>query len=121
MIIGPTMWASKAAIMALYIRVFGRVRWLRFTCYGLLIFTFLFYWSNILIALTFCLPKKGASWDDATTFAKCDRQAIAIVIIGIFGVAADIVLFALPFPVILNLQLGRKKTGLCLVFLIGFL
>lgn len=120
MIIGPTTWASKAAIIALYIRLFGRVRWLRLTCYGLLIFTFSFYWSNVVISSAFCIPMNGAPWD-ATVLERCGRSETAIVLNGIFGVAADIVLFALPFPVILKLQLGRKKTGLCLVFLLGFL
>lgn len=120
MIIGPTMWASKAAILALYIRLFGRVRWLRFTCYGLLIFTFLFYWSNIAISSTFCIPENGGPWD-ATVLERCGRSRAAFVSNGVFGVVADIVLFALPFPVIFKLQLGRKKTGLCIVFLLGFL
>lgn len=120
MIIGPTTWASKAAIIALYIRIFGRVRWLRFTCWGLLIFTFLFYWSNIAISSAFCIPKSGGPWD-ATVLERCSRSRAAFVSNGVFGVAADIVLFALPFPIILKLHLKQKKTGLCIVFLLGFL
>lgn len=119
-IIGPTTWASKAAIIALYIRVFGSVRWLRLTCYGLLIFTFLFYWSNVAIATAFCSPKGGAHWD-VTALERCGKSVTAIFSNGVFGVAADIVLFVLPFPVIFNLQVGRKKIGLCFVFLLGIL
>ena len=120
MIIGPTMWASKAAILALYIRVFGTVRWLRLTCYGLLIFMFLFYWSNVAISSAFCIPRNGAPWD-ATALERCGRPVTAAVLNGAFGVAADLVLFALPFPILLKLQLGRKKKALYLVFLLGFL
>ena len=114
------MWASKAAIIALYLRIFGSVRWLRLTSYGLLVFTFLFYWSNVVIAAAFCIPEKGAPWN-ATALQKCGRPVTTVVLNGVFGVAADIVLFAMPLPIILKLQLGRKKTGLTVVFLLGFL
>jgi hypothetical protein len=115
------MWASKAAILALYIRLFGTVRWLRLTSYGLILFTFLFYWSNVAIAATFCLPRNGAPWD-ATALARCGSPVASVVVNGVFGVVADLVLFVLPFPVLYKLQLGRrKKIGLGIVFLVGLL
>ncbi len=121
MIIGPTMWASKAAILALYIRVFGTVRWLRLTSYGLIVFTFLFYWSNVVIAAVYCLPRNGAPWND-TAFARCSSPVASAIVNGVFGVVADLVLFILPFPVLHKLHLGRqKKIGLCIVFSVGFL
>ncbi|KAI9644958.1 hypothetical protein NHQ30_006993 [Ciborinia camelliae] len=69
MIIAPTIWAVKAAIAALYIRIFGTVRWLRLTAYGLIIFMFLFYGSNVIIAAVYCIPRSGAPWDE-TAFAR---------------------------------------------------
>lgn len=120
-IIGPAMWASKAAILALYIRLFGTRKWLRLTCYGLLVFTFLFYWSNVAITLVFCIPSSGGPWD-AAVLEKCANTGPAVVINGVFGVVADLVLVALPFPIILGLHLGRKnKIGLTVVFSIGVL
>ncbi|KAL8778242.1 MAG: hypothetical protein Q9194_002114 [Teloschistes cf. exilis] len=120
MLIGPTIWAAKAAILALYIRVFGPVRWLRITSYGLIIFMFLFYWSNVAIAGAYCIPRNGSPWN-ATTFAKCAEPALDIVV-GILDVATDLVLYFLPFPVINKLQLApRKLLGLRVVFLVGFI
>lgn len=121
MIIGPTMWASKAAILALYIRIFGTVRWLRLVSYGLIIFMFLFYWSNIVIASIYCIPRNGAPWD-VSALGSCSSQGALFIANGVFGVVADLVLFILPFPVIYGLQLGRrKKIGLWIVFLAGVL
>ena len=121
MIIGPTIWAAKAAILALYIRVFGPVRWLRITSYGLIVFMFLFYWSNIAISATYCIPRNGAPWN-TTTFANCAKPAASVIVIGVLDLATDLVLYFLPFPIINKLQLApRKLLGLRVVFLIGFM
>lgn len=123
MIIGPTLWASKAAILALYIRLFGPIRWLRLTSYGLILFTFLFYWSNVAIASVYCIPRNGAPWD-ATAFKRCSSAGpvASAIVNGVLGVVADMAIFILPFPVVYRLQLGgRKKIGLCIVFSVGLM
>lgn len=115
------MWATKSAIASLYIRVFSAKLWIRFTSYGLLIFMLLFYMSNVVIAAVYCLPRKGAPWD-GTAFARCSSPVTSVIVIGTFGVVADLILFFLPFPIIFKLQLSSKKrVGLCIVFLAGFL
>lgn len=119
MFIGPTLWASKAAILTLFIRIFGTLEWLRLTCYGLLVFTFLFYGSIIAISAILCVPPPGSTWN-AATLKKCEHDGPMLVVNGVFGVVADLILFALPFPVIVRLNLGRKKKiGLIVVFSIG--
>ncbi|KAI4149340.1 MAG: hypothetical protein LQ341_001348 [Variospora aurantia] len=121
MIIGPTIWAAKAAILALYLRVFGPVQWLRITSYGLIIFMFLFYWSNVAIAAAYCIPRNGSPWT-AATFAKCAEPAALSILVGVLDVATDLVMFLLPFPIINKLQLApRKLLGLRIVFLVGFI
>ncbi|KAL8881524.1 MAG: hypothetical protein Q9198_001285 [Flavoplaca austrocitrina] len=92
MIIGPTIWAAKAAILALYIRVFGPVRWLRITLYGLIIFMFLFYWSNVAISAAYCIPRNGSPWN-AMTFANCAKPAASVIVIGVLDLATDLVIF----------------------------
>lgn len=115
------MWASKAAILALYIRIFDSVRWLRIAAYGLIVFTGLFYLSNVVIAAVYCLPRNGAPWDQ-TAFARCGSPVVSAIVIGVFGVVADIAIFALPFPVISTLHLNRRnRLGLMLVFLAAVL
>lgn len=119
MFIGPTLWASKAAILTLFIRIFGTIKWLRITCYGLLLFTFLFYESIIAINAVLCIPPPGGTWN-AATLKKCEHDGPSLVINGVFEVVADLIVFALPFPVIIRLNLGKKrKIGLTVVFAIG--
>ncbi|KAK2736778.1 hypothetical protein FQN57_000550 [Myotisia sp. PD_48] len=121
MIIAPTMWATKAAVLALYIRIFSSLRWMRFTCYSLIVVLFLFYGSNIVIAAIYCLPRKGAPWD-ATAFERCSSTAVSAVVIGVFAVVADLVIIILPLPTIFGLRLAPdKRLGITIVFMIGFL
>jgi len=115
------MWATKAAILALYTRIFGSVRWMRLSSYLLIVLLFLFYGSNIAIAAIYCLPRNGAPWD-ATAFARCGSPVISAIVIGVFAVIADLALFVLPLPIIFGLRLSpKKKMGITLIFLVGFL
>lgn len=121
MVAAPAMWAAKAAILSLYIRVFGSVKWLQFTSYFLIALMALFYGSNIVIAAVYCVPHKGETWDGAA-FQRCTKSAWSAVMIGVFAVVADLVIFLLPFPIVLGLRLNpAKKLGLVLVFLTAFM
>ena len=82
---------------------------------------FLFYCSNAIIAAVYCIPRGGAPWD-ATAFERCASPVALLVVIGVFGVVADLALFVLPFPVIYTLHVRRpRKIGLAVVFLVAFL
>ncbi|KAL9624830.1 MAG: hypothetical protein Q9160_000876 [Pyrenula sp. 1 TL-2023] len=120
-LLAPTMWVPRAAIVALYIRIFGSLQWLRLTSYGILVCMFLLFGSNTLVAALYCIPRGGAPWD-YDVMVRCGKPISITIVIGTFAVAIDLVLFVLPFPVIYKLQLNRrKKIGLSIVFLLGFL
>ena len=114
-------WTSKAAVLLLYLRVFGTLRWFRATTYMLLVFTFCLYMSNVVVSGVLCAPAPGQTWG-GDLFAKCSKTAPSAVVLGVLGVVTDLVIFAMPFPVIGRLQLGRqKRIGLSVVFAVGFL
>jgi hypothetical protein len=117
-----THFVVKASILALYLRLFGTLQWVRFTCYGLLSFTLLTYVSYDIVALVFCVPSGvGEAWD-LNLLAKCAKTASGAIAVGVCSLLADIAIFLLPFPVIAKLNLNRQKRwGLAVVFLVGFL
>ena len=120
-IFGPTIWSSKAAILALYLQLFGTKRWLRWTCYFALIIIFLFYWAKIPLAWVYCTPHNGATWD-VQVLTNCSDIEIMGPTQGVVGVAADIFLLTVPLPIIYKLNLAlRKRIGLAAVFLVGIL
>ncbi|KAM5462876.1 hypothetical protein MferCBS49748_006268 [Microsporum ferrugineum] len=121
MLTAPAQWATKAAVLALYIRIFNTVRWMRRTCYILIIVMLLVYGINIILAAVYCLPRNGAPWDN-TAFTRCAEPVVLQLFIGSFSVLADLILFALPFAIIPNLHVARtKKIGLTCVFVVGLL
>lgn len=121
MIVAPALWATKSAVLVLYIRIFNTVRWISRISYGLIILMFLVYGINIILATVYCLPRNGAPWD-ATAFARCAEPVVLAIFIGSFTVLADFIIFLLPFPIILKLQMAQgKKVGLAIVFLVGFM
>ncbi|DAA79273.1 TPA_exp: Integral membrane protein [Trichophyton benhamiae CBS 112371] len=120
MIVAPALWATKSAVLVLYIRIFSSVRWISRVSYGLIVLTFLVYGINIILATVYCLPRNGAPWD-ATAFARCAEPVTLAIFIGSFTVLADFIIFLLPFPIIRKLQMAQaKKVGLAIVFLVGF-
>ena len=115
----PNHLGSQSSDPGMYIRIFGTVRWLRLVSYGLVVFMFLFYWSNVAIAAIYCTPKSGYPWD-ASIFARCATPAALDIVIRVLDVGTDLVLYILPFPIINNLQLAlRRMIGLRFVFMIG--
>jgi len=121
MIVGPAYWASKSAILALYIRVFSIKRWVKYLSYLAILILFGFHWALIPLASAYCVPRNGHSWVSA--LEKCGAQVKVIgPMHGGLGVAADIFMLVLPLPVLNKLQLSKpKRMGLMIVFMSGFL
>ncbi|KAI1775358.1 hypothetical protein F4818DRAFT_441455 [Hypoxylon cercidicola] len=116
-----TTWVCKAPILFLYVQIFGIKRWMRMASYATLVITF-FYLLGWNIWL---LYKNVPRIDQITPEFLVDSSyagSVAGVASGAMGLAADVVIFILPFPVIGSLQLPmHKKIGLAIVFLTGLL
>ena len=121
LITGPTKWFAKAAILALYLRLFGLKLWLRYTSYVMLLITFLFYWASIPMSAALCVPHHAESWN-YEVLQRCGKMAVTGPIFGAVGVASDVLLLILPLPIVYGLNMPpRKKLGLYMVFLVGCL
>jgi hypothetical protein len=107
-VIAPTLWASKAAILALYIRIFGSVTWLRRTSWIGIVCMALFYSLNIVAAGVYCLPRRGELWGPGV-FARCAESTWLHVVVGVFSCIADLVILILPFPVVMRLRISLVK------------
>lgn len=118
---GPTLWASKVAILALYLRLFDRKKWLRYSSYAALTALTLVYWSSPIIAGVFCAPRAEEAWDGEVV-VNCLHAKTAGPVNGGVGLAADLFLLALPLPIIWNLKLPTgRRIALASVFMMGVL
>ena len=114
---GPTTWASKVTILALYGRLFFCKVWLRWSCYlGFIVLT-LIYWASPIFASIFCLPRAGHKWD-SMVLARCNQTFVMGTVYSSISVATDILLLILPLPVILSLKMAKsQKIALAAVFM----
>ncbi len=116
-----SMWAAKACILALFSRIFNSIRWIRRTANFLIVFLALFYLGAIAVWTAECTPRKGEDWPIALIRASSKEVTGFVVAIGVIGLVADCIMFAMPFPVVYHLQMRRsKKIGFVVVFSIAF-
>ncbi|KAH9862060.1 hypothetical protein IAQ61_010262, partial [Plenodomus lingam] len=120
-VLPPSLWAAKAAVLALYIRVFGSVTWLRRTAWIWIVFMALFYGMSIFVTGFYCIPRKGGMWGGAL-FVRCQESVWLHVVVGVFSAVADLVILIMPFPIVLKLHVSPlKKLTLGLVFGTGIM
>lgn len=113
------MWAVKACILTLFIRIFDSVRWMRVTSYIILTVAGLFYLASIAIWIAFCAPRPGRDWASIDLLQTSSSKLVTTTVVatGVFSVAIDCAMFVLPFPIIVGLQLDwDKKIRLIVVF-----
>lgn len=92
---------------------------MRYTCYFILVASFLPSAAGVIANGISCSPKGNTV--TAQIFSKCeDISARFNVIIGFVSVFVDAMIFLLPLLVIRGLKLSlRKRLGLIAVFLVG--
>lgn len=121
MLVGPCIFFAKASIFLLYIRIFGRIRWLRYLAYFGIVLLFLVTWITVPLHTIYCTPRHGSRWD-GTVLSRCQAVAVAGIVQGTFHVLFDIFIIVLPIPIIYHLNLEfRKKLGLAAAFMTGFM
>ena len=118
---GVEMLLLKYSILCLYLRIFPHV-WLK-RC----VFAFMAFTGSLVVPLIFtvsirCLPVR-AQWDlEAAKTAKCLDWLIILKLTVFSEVVAEIILFALPVPIVLRLQMATaKKIQLIIFFALGLL
>lgn len=115
------MLLLKYSILCLYLRIFPNT-WLKRSVYAFMSFTACFTVPLIFTAAIRCSPVR-AQWDlAAAKTAKCLDWLTILKLTVVYEVIAEIVLFALPVPVVLKLQMAAaKKIQLIIFFSLGLL
>ncbi|KAI0158355.1 hypothetical protein GGR57DRAFT_44363 [Xylariaceae sp. FL1272] len=117
----PCLWACKAPILFLYLRLFGIKKWLAFGSYATLGVMAAAYIAGLVAIPPACTPRTHALTEEFIDACQLRTRQINVYL-GAVSVLADLVILLLPLPVVINLSLVvRSKIGLILVFLSGFL
>ena len=109
MLLGPTLFFAKGAILLLYLRIFTINKKMRFCIWLGLILNFLLYWSSIPIATYYGTPRIGQPWDVVAITETCANLTIYLVIQGVLSVVLDLYILILPFPIVLKLGISLQQ------------
>ena len=121
-IAGPCIWASRAAILVLQLRIFKPKRWFRILTYVSLAILTLTNWSNLPVYGALCVPHNSSEGWNFALLEACLPASTQTVVTGSIGLAFDLYMLILPQPLIFQLHLSfAKKLGLALTFAAGFL
>ncbi|KAK5171457.1 uncharacterized protein LTR77_004602 [Saxophila tyrrhenica] len=114
---------TKVAIVLLYLRIFPSsvTTWFRTACYTI-IGVCIACTIGVLPTVAFeCSPISGAylRWDGETE-TKCLNTTAQVVSMAAVNILLDLVVFILPIPKIIKLNISaNKKVGICFTFLVG--
>ncbi|KAF2994663.1 hypothetical protein E8E13_000955 [Curvularia kusanoi] len=118
---GVEMLLLKYSILCLYLRIFPNV-WLKRFVFAFMTLTACFTIPLIITAGARCNPVQ-AYWDlEVAQTAKCLDLMTILTLTVVYEIFAEIVLFALPVPIVVKLQMPvAKKVQLLIFFGLGIL
>ncbi|KAL8651009.1 MAG: hypothetical protein Q9210_003492 [Variospora velana] len=121
MLLGPTIFFSKEAIFLLYFEVFHVKNQMRLAIIFGMVFTGFVYWTGIIIESIFCAPRIGESWDPlagSPVSMRCQKTIYWGIVQGACAIVIDVLIFVLPIPIVMKLQLPtRRKVQILCVFM----
>lgn len=78
------------------------------------------YSMGIFFSLIFSCMPIAKSFDISVTGGRCISTAALYIATAVFNIASDIILFILPIPMVVGLQMRwKQKLGLLFIFGIG--
>ncbi|ROV89573.1 hypothetical protein VMCG_09954 [Cytospora schulzeri] len=122
MMYGPTIYFAKSSLLLLYLQLFSVKPYIRIATYIGLVAVAVCYWSNIPIEGPFLAPHSGEDWQDVVLNGRPERIEVWGLIQGPLNVVIDLYTFILPFPILAQLNLTRRRRiELGVVFSTAFL
>ena len=106
-LVGPCIFFGKLAILLLYLKIF-QVNRTRYLIYAGTVACFLAYMPYVPLSAYFCSPHTGQPWSLVVEL-RCSKLELWAVIQGTLAVAIDVYIFILPIPVVLGLQMSRRR------------
>ncbi|SPO06289.1 related to integral membrane protein [Cephalotrichum gorgonifer] len=109
---------AKTSLLIFYLRLTPH-KWFRFTVWSIIAVVSA-YTIGITLALIFMCNPIPKAWDIYITEGHCLNRADLYFATAVSNIASDVVLFLLPLPILVRLQVPmQQKIGLFVIFTIG--
>ncbi|KAI1434886.1 hypothetical protein GGR50DRAFT_361596 [Xylaria sp. CBS 124048] len=110
---------TKSSILLLYLRIFGGVKWFRWTCFCLLALVGSYCVAAIVTTIFQCIPV-AAAFDKTIADRTCINNEHFWFANAGFSIATDVVILTIPMPLVYALQIPRvQKIAVIFVFTLG--
>jgi hypothetical protein len=103
------LFFSKGAIFLLYYQIFDVQKQMRIAIRVGMVFAGVLYFTNIPLAAILSAPHVGETWQSVLTSGRPQKDLIWGVVQATLGIVLDLYIFILPTPLILRLQLSKKR------------
>lgn len=116
-----TAMIVKISLLLLYFRYFKPSAMARYMIWFGLVTISLFYVSNIVASLIFCIPRMDENWTSPSFEARCEMPELSLSYTqGVFNIISDFYILTVPLIQVVKLHVSTsKKIGLGMVFLTG--
>lgn len=109
---------AKIALCIFYLRLSPQ-QWFRYSVFATITFI-VGYSVGIFFSLVFACTPVQKSFDTSVVGGTCIATAALYIATAVFNIVSDVILFVLPIPMVVGLQMKRKqKLGLLFIFGIG--
>ncbi|RSL39609.1 hypothetical protein CEP53_013930 [Fusarium sp. AF-6] len=109
---------TKCSIVLLYLRIFGKVRWFKWLCWGLVAIVAMYAVSSIVATIFQCTPVRRA-YNKAVPGTCIDNGKFWYANAG-FSIATDLIILFMPMASVYQLQIQQiQKIALVIVFALG--
>lgn len=113
--------AFKTSLILLYYRIFGVIRWFRWTLAAAWTIVLLYFIVDLIVAIFECTPV-AYYWDKTIKGGTCINQDQFYRWNGVANLLIDFMILTLSIPMIWRLNLAyRQKLSLSGIFLLGLL
>ena len=109
MLLGPTLFFAKGAILLLYLRLFTANRNTKYSIWLGLLCNFLLYSSGIPIVTYYFTPRIGQPWTVVAVSDTCSVLSTFVLVQGVLSVVLDLYIFVLPIPIVSKLPISLKQ------------
>lgn len=112
---------TKVSLLVLYMRIFKVSRVATIMIWAGVVFITVFYTVCFIANAVFCFPRGNESWYGAVTQLRCGPNQWKLAAAqGPVGVITDFYTLAIPFFLVLRLQMtASRKTAVAGIFLTG--
>ncbi|KAL6355965.1 hypothetical protein LRP88_09549 [Fusarium phalaenopsidis] len=109
---------TKCSIVLLYLRIFGKVRWFKWLCWGLVAIVAMYAVSSVIATIFQCTPVRRA-YNKSVPGTCIDNGKFWYANAG-FSIATDLIILFMPMASVYQLQIQQiQKIALVIVFALG--